>query len=361
MGDSVKSEPIGQYLPAGKITTAWQKATIPLDDEKTFEMMRKGLSDGVFQFESSGMKDTLRTVGPTRFEDLVAIVALYRPGAMPHIPDYARNKRNPGNVEYDDPRLKHILDQTYGVAVYQEQLIEISKVMAGFSPAEADDLRKSIGKKNSELLATLKNKFFEGCKNNDVNRRLANKLWGMMEAAAGYSFNKSHAVGYALTAYQTAYLKANYPVEYMAATISSVMDTKDKVPFYVNACAGMGIVVLPPDINESVSDFSVAGSRIRFGLTAVKNVGAAVISSIVRGREAGGPFVSIYDLCRRVDSNLLNKKALESLIKCGALDSTGATRKGMLEVMAQAQAMGAKSQQDRLTGQGSIFDWQVMK
>lgn len=329
---------------------------IALDDEKTYEMMRRAQSDGVFQFESAGMKDTLRMVGPTRFEDLVAIVALFRPGASAHIPDYARNKRNLGTVKYDDPRLKSILEPTYGVAVYQEQLIEISKVMGGFSPAEADDLRKAIAKKKRKLLLSLKNKFLEGCQNNEVGARVADKLWGLMEAAGGYSFNKSHAVGYALTAYQTAYLKANYPVEYMAATISSVMNTKDKVPLYVNACRGMGIEVLPPDVNESVSNFSVAGSRIRFGLTAVKNVGSTIIGSIVKARKQGGPFVSIYDLCRRVDSTLLNKKALESLIKCGALDSTGASRKGMLEVMAQAQSMGSQSQQDSLTGQGSIFD-----
>lgn len=329
---------------------------IPLDDARTYEMLRQGKSEATFQLESSGMKESLRLVGPTQFEDLVALVALYRPGPMAFIPDYAKNKKNPQSVVYDDPRLKPIMEPTHGVAVYQEQLMEIAKVMAGFSPAEADDLRKAISKKKRALMNSLKSKFLDGCETNQVASPVAQKLWGLMEAAGDYSFNKSHAVGYALIAYQTAYLKANYPVEFMAATISSVMNTKDKVPFYVNVCKDMGIEVLPPDINESDSDFAVVEGRIRFGLTAVKNVGSSAIGSVIRERRAGGPFSSIFDFCRRVDSGKLNKKALESLVKCGALDSTGATRRGLLEVMPQALAMGAQSQQDSQTGQGSIFD-----
>jgi DNA polymerase-3 subunit alpha len=331
-------------------------STLPLDDEKTYEMLRQGQSDGVFQLESSGMKDALRDVGPTCFEDIIAMVALYRPGPMEYIPVYARNKRDPEGVKYLDPRLKEILEPTYGVAIYQEQLMEIAKKAGGLTPAEADDLRKSIGKKNRVLLATLKSKFVTGCRENQVAAGAIEKLWKLMEAAAGYSFNKSHAAAYAMIAYQTAWLKANYPVEYMAATISSVMSTKDKVPFYVNVCSRMGLEVLPPDVNESGSDFRVVDTRIRFGLTAVKNVGAKVIDAIIAAREQDGPFTSVFDFCRRVDSQQLKKNALESLIKCGALDSTGATRKGMLEVMAQALSMGSQSQQDSLLGQGSIFD-----
>jgi len=331
-------------------------SSLPLDDEKTYEMLRQGQSDGVFQLESSGMKESLRDVGPTCFEDIIAMVALYRPGPMEHIPTYARNKKYPEGVEYVDPRLKEILEPTYGVAIYQEQLMEIAKKAGGLSPAEADDLRKSIGKKKPELLATLKNKFVAGCKENQVAPGAIEELWKLMEAAAGYSFNKSHAAAYAMVAYQTAWLKANYPVEYMAATISSVMSTKDKVPYYVDVCSRMGIEVLPPDVNESGSDFRVDGTRIRFGLTAVKNVGAKVIESIIKVRKQGGSYNSVFDFCRRVDSQQLKKNALESLIKCGALDSTGGTRKGMLEVMAQALAMGSQSQQDTLSGQGSIFD-----
>ncbi len=329
---------------------------IPLDDEKTYAMMQRGESDGVFQFESSGMKESLRTVKPTCFDDLYALVALFRPGPMQFINEYARNKRNPELVSYDDERLREVLEPTYGVAIYQEQLMEIAKRMAGFSPAEADDLRKAIAKKERKLLESLKSKFLEGCRENDVAPRVAEKLWGLMDAAGDYSFNKSHAVSYALVAYQTAYLKAHYPVEYMAATISSVMSTKDKVPFYVHACEGMGIEVLPPDVNESQNDFSVIEGRIRFGLNAVKNVGSAVIDAVIAAREEGGPYTSVYDFCRRVDASLLNRKALESLIKSGALDSTGDTRKGMLAVMTQALAAGAKSQEDSRLGQASIFD-----
>ena len=331
-------------------------SAITLDDEKTYRMLRQCQSDAVFQFESPGMKETLRQVGPTCFEDLVAIVALYRPGPMQNIPQFVRNKKNPASIKYDDPRLEPVLESTYGVAIYQEQLMEISKLLGGFSPAEADDLRKAIGKKKHKLMASLKDKFMAGCRANRVSAGVAARLWGMMEAAGDYSFNKSHALGYALIAYQTAYLKANFPREYMAATISSVMSTKDKVPFYVNVCTELGIEVLPPDINESGSGFTVVDGRIRFGLTAVKNVGAAVISSLTSARSGGGPFKSIYDFCRRVDSSVLNKKALESLIKCGALDSTGATRRGMLKVMGQALSMGSQSQHDSVLGQASIFD-----
>ncbi|MHB8793604.1 MAG: DNA polymerase III subunit alpha [Thermoleophilia bacterium] len=329
---------------------------LPLDDEKTFEMLRLGQSDGVFQLESSGMKEAIRDVGPTCFEDIIALVALYRPGPMEHISKFARNKKYPDGIEYVDPRLQEILEPTYGVAVYQEQLMEIAKKVGGLTPAEADDLRKSIGKKNPVLLATLKNKFVEGCAKNQVEASAIEALWKLMEAAAGYSFNKSHAAAYGLLAYQTAWLKANYPVEYMAATISSVMSTKDKVPFYVSVCSRMGIEVMPPDVNESGSDFRVVGERIRFGLTAVKNVGGKVIDSIIAVRESDGPFTSVFDFCRRVDSQLLKKNALESLIKCGALDSTGASRMGMISVMEQALGVGSQSQQDSLLGQGSIFD-----
>lgn len=331
-------------------------SSLPLDDEKTFEMLRLGQSDGVFQLESSGMKDAIRNVGPTCFEDIIALVALYRPGPMEHIPEFARNKKFPDGVEYVDPRLQEILEPTYGVAVYQEQLMEIAKKLAGFSPAEADDLRKAIAKKKRDLMESLKSKFVAGCKANEVDPGAIEGLWKLMDDAGDYSFNKSHAAAYGLLAYQTAWLKANYPVEYMAATISSVMSTKDKVPFYVSVCNRMGIEVMPPDVNESGSDFRVVGDRIRFGLTAVKNVGGKVIESIIAAREMDGPFTSVFDFCRRVDSQQLKKNALESLIKCGALDSTGASRKGMIAIMEQALGMGSQSQQDSLLGQGSIFD-----
>ncbi|HLY95177.1 MAG TPA: DNA polymerase III subunit alpha, partial [Gaiellaceae bacterium] len=240
--------------------------------------------------------------------------------------------------------------------IYQEQSMEIAKQVAGFSPAEADDLRKAIGKKIHALMASLKGKFLEGCASNGVPAGVAQQLWSDLEQAQDYSFNKSHAACYALIAYRTAWLRAHHAKEYMAALISSVMSTKDKVPFYVNACDELGIDVLPPDVNASQIDFAVVEGNISFGLNAVKNVGEAACRSIVRAREEGGPFASIWDFTERVDPQTVNKRALESLIKCGALDSTGAPRKGMLECLEQALAWGQKQQSDKLLGQGSIFD-----
>ncbi len=329
---------------------------IPMDDKPTFEMLAKGDSTGVFQLESEGMREAMKKVRPTEFDDIVALVSLYRPGAMAYIPAYAKGKRDPSSVTYPDPRLRPITEPTYGCVLYQEQLMEIAKQMAGFSPAEADDLRKAIGKKKRDLMATMKSKFLEGMKASNTADKVANDMWSLMEAAADYSFNKSHAACYALIAYRTAYLKANYPAEYMAAVISSVMNTKDKVPFFVNRCAEMGIDVLPPDVNSSGHSFVVSENAIRFGLDAVKNVGHSAVEAILRAREET-PIASIWDFCERVDSRAVNKRAIECLIKCGALDSTGATRKGMLEALPAAQSAGQKAQEDAQMGQGSIFDF----
>jgi DNA polymerase-3 subunit alpha len=329
---------------------------MPLDDAKTFEMLARGDSVGVFQLESDGMRDALLKVRPTEFNDIVALVSLYRPGAMRFIDDYASGKRDPGSVRYADERLRPITESTYGCCIYQEQLMEIAKQMAGFSPAEADDLRKAVGKKKRDLMATMEDKFLTGLAESGTDRRVAKDLWSLMTAAADYSFNRSHAACYALIAYRTAYLRANYPAEYMAALISSVMSTKDKVPFFVSRCEEMGIEVLPPDVNSSDHGFVVSGNSIRFGLDAVKNVGHAAVEAMLAARARGGPFTSIWDFCKRVDTRAVNKRAIECLIKCGALDSTGASRRGMLEVLAQAQGSGQKVQEDALRGQGSIFD-----
>jgi DNA polymerase-3 subunit alpha len=331
-------------------------ATIPMSDAKTFEMLSRGDGTGVFQLESEGMREAMKKVRPTEFDDIVALVSLYRPGAMRYIPDYAKGKRDPSRVTYPDERLRPITEPTYGCVLYQEQLMEIAKQMAGFSPAEADDLRKAIGKKKRELMATMKAKFMEGMQASGTAAKVASDMWSLMEAAADYSFNKSHAACYALIAYRTAYLKANYPAEYMAALISSVMNTKDKVPFFVNRCEEMGIEVLPPDVNASDHDFVVSEKAIRFGLDAVKNVGYAAVEAILRARE-DGEITSIWDFCERVDARAVNKRAIECLVKCGALDSTGATRKGMLEVLPAAQSAGQKVQEDAQMGQGSIFDF----
>jgi DNA polymerase III subunit alpha len=329
---------------------------IPLDDAETYAMLARGDSTGVFQFESEGMREALRKVGPTEFADLVALGALYRPGAMAYIPAYANGKRDPSTVRYPDPRLRAITEETHGCVVYQEQLMEIARSMAGFSGAEADDLRKAIGKKKRDLMATMKDKFMQGLKESGTAPGVAKDLWKLNEAAADYSFNKSHAACYALISYRTAFLKSNYPAEYMAAVISSVMNTKDKVPFFVNRCAEMGIDVLPPDVSSSDHSFVVSGKSIRFGLDAVKNVGHAAVEAIIGARERGGPFLSIWDFCERADARALNKRAVECLIKCGALDSTGDARKGMLEVLSAAQASASKSQEDARRGQSSIFE-----
>src|SRR6478609_584109 len=329
---------------------------IPLDDKKTYAMLARGESIGVFQFEGSGMRDALRSVKPTVFEDLIALVALYRPGPMGYIPTYARRKNGQEPVAYPDERLKPITASTYGICIYQEQYMEIAKQLAGFSPAEADDLRKAIGKKIHALMASLKSKFLEGCAASGTAAGVAQQLWADMEQAQDYSFNKSHAACYALISYRTAWLRANHPREYMAALISSVMNTKDKVPFYVAACDELGIEVLPPDVNESQVDFAVVEGKIRFGLNAVKNVGEATCRAIVAAREEGGQFASIWDFTERVDPAVANKRALESLVSCGGLDSTGASRKGMLHVLEDALSYGQKQQQDRLLGQASIFD-----
>jgi DNA polymerase-3 subunit alpha len=333
-------------------------ATIPLDDRRTYEMLARAESTGVFQFESSGMREALRQVKPTEFEDLIALVALYRPGPMQYIPTYAARKNGREPVTYLDERLKPLTGTTYGIAIYQEQYMEIAKALAGFSPAEADDLRKAIGKKIHALMASLKEKFLDGCLANGLTAAVAKQLWEDTEKSQDYSFNKAHAACYALIAYRTAWLRANHPCEYMAALISSVMNTKDRVPFYVNACEEMGIEVLPPDVNQSMTDFAVVEGKIRFGVTAVKNVGDAAAQAIVRSRKEDGPFTSIWDFTSRVDPQVVNKRALEALIKCGAFDHVPEPqpRRGMLELLDVIAAWAQKHAADRLLGQSSLFD-----
>jgi DNA polymerase-3 subunit alpha len=328
-------------------------SSIPMDDKKTYAMLAKGDAVGVFQFESSGMREALRQVKPTQFEDLIALVALYRPGPMAYIPSYGNRKAGRESITYVDRRLEPILKDTFGICVYQEQYMRIARELAGFSITEADDLRKAIGKKIRALMDSLKDRFFEGAAEQNVTPQAAKQLWEDVEKAADYSFPKAHAACYALIAYQTAWLRQNHPCEYMAALISSVMSTKDRVPFYVNACAELGIDVLPPDVNESMTDFAVVDGKIRFGLNAVKGVGETACRSIIAAREEDGPFESIWDFAERVDPSVSNKRVLEALVKCGAVPGS---RKGNLEVLEQAVAWGQKQQADRLAGQGSIFD-----
>jgi DNA polymerase III subunit alpha len=329
---------------------------IPLDDEETLTLFARGDTFGVFQFESSGMQRMLQEIRPDRFDDLVALNALYRPGPMDYIPNFKRGKHDPESVKYSDPRLESILEPTYGVAAYQEQLMEISKTLGGFTPGEADTLRKAIGKKNVRLLAPLKNKFTEGCRRNQVAPEVAEELWNWMEKAGGYSFNKSHSACYTFLAFQTAYLKAHYPEAYMAALMSSVMNTKDRVPQYVAEARSMKIRVLPPDVNESGRRFTVVGKTIRFGLSAVKNVGDSCVEAIIAAREEGGPFTEIFDFCERVDPKTYNKRTLESLIKCGAFDNTGHSRAAMLAVHALAVERVSKVDNAAGLDQFSMFD-----
>ena len=330
--------------------------SLPLDDAKTYEMLARGASVGVFQFESDGMREALKKVRPDEFNDLVALNALYRPGAMRYIDTYARNKRQPDAITYIDERLPPITQSSFGVILYQEQSMQIAKSIAGFSGPEADDLRKAIGKKQRDRMAALKDRFFEGARATGTSESVIAELWSVNEAAADYSFNRSHAACYGLISYRTAWLKANYPAEYMAALISSVMSTKDKVPFFVAQCEDMGIEVLPPDVNESGHDFKVVEGNIRFGLDAVKGLGYQAVEAIINAREEAGPFTSVWDFCRRVDCQAVNKKASESLVKCGAFDSLQGTRTGMMDALPRAQAAGVQAQQDAQSGQGSFFD-----
>ncbi len=331
-------------------------SNLPLDDPQTYEMLGRGDSVGVFQFESEGMREALKKVRPDEFDDLVALNALYRPGAMDQIPTYARGKHNPESISYVDDRLVPILESSNGVILYQEQSMRIAKTIAGFSGAKADDLRKAIGKKNREAMAKLKPEFVAGCRASGTSEQVIEFLWQANEKSADYSFNRSHAACYGLISYRTAWLKANYTAEYMAALISSVMSTKDKVPFFVARCEDMGIEILPPDVNLSDHEFTVVERNVRFGLDAVKGVGYQAVEAIKRARDEGGPFTSIWDFCERVDTRTVNKKAIEALIKCGAFGSTGASRRGMLLVLEQAQGAGQKTQQDAQIGQASIFD-----
>src|ERR1043165_2768412 len=316
-------------------------------------MLARGEATGVFQCESAGMREALRQVKPTEFEGLIALVALYRPGPMQYIPVYARRKNGLEPITYVDPRLEPITGPTFGISIYQEQSMEIAKHLGGFTPAEADDLRKAIGKKDHKLMASLKDKFIEGAVRNNTADGVARQLWDDMEKTQDYSFNKAHAACYALISYQTAWLRAHHPCEYMAALISSVMNTRDRVRFYVNACHELGIEVLPPDVNESAIDFAVVEGKIRFGLNAVKGVGEIACRTIIRAREEGGPFESLWDFTERVDPSIVNKRALESLVKCGALPGS---RKGMLDVLEQALGAGSAHHDARRFGQGSIFD-----
>lgn len=333
-------------------------ADVPLDDKKTYSLLQAGESIGVFQLESSGMRNLLRDLKPTIFEDLVALLALYRPGPLRSgmTQDFVERKHGRRPITYVDSSLESILKETYGTIVYQEQVMQIASEMAGFSMAEADILRKAMSKTDSAAFKEQRSKFIEGAKANAIDEKTSEKVFDLVAHFAGYGFNRSHSTGYALISYQTAYLKAHYPVEFMAAILTSVMDKKEKVALYVNECRRLGTKVLPPDVNESFRGFTVVGSDIRFGLSAVRNVGESLIEAIIKARKDRGLATSVFDFCHKVDSAAVNKRALESLIKGGALDSISPGRKQSLLVYEKALGHGQQSQRDYQRGQGTFFD-----
>ena len=330
---------------------------IQLDDRKTYQLFSEGQTFGIFQFESDGMRDILRRFKPERLSDLTALNALYRPGPIRSgmIDDFIKRKHGEVPVRYALEDLKSILEDTLGVIVYQEQVMQIASKLAGFSLGEADLLRKAMGKKKAEVMQVQRQKFIAGAENNKVPLKKAEKLFDLMEHFAGYGFNRSHSAAYALLAYQTAYLKANYPMFFMAALLSSEKTNTDKVVQYLRAAREMGIEVLHPDVNESRLDFAVVDSKIRFGLGAIKNVGDSAIHSILEARAKRGPFRSLPDLCEDVDLRLVNKRVVESLIKSGCLDSFGARRSQLYAQVDRALDYGQRLQRERESGQASLF------
>ncbi len=328
---------------------------VPFDDAATFALLSSGRTTGLFQLESAGMRDLLTGLKPDRFEDIVAIIALYRPGPMDLIPDFIKRKQGKIPITYEVPGLEPILKDTYGVIVYQEQVMAITSKMAGFSLGQADILRRAMGKKKPEEMEKLRVKFLDGANHNKIPGKRAEKLFELIQKFAGYGFNKSHAAAYAVVCYHTAYLKAHYPTEFMAALMTTDMGNQDKIVGYFTECRDLGIKVLGPDVNASQKDFAVANGAIRFGLAAIKNVGEGAVESVLAVRAATGPFKSFFDFCRRVDLHKVNKRMLEGLIKAGAFDSTGAKRSQLMAVLDHAVEDGTAAQREREVGQTSIF------
>lgn len=329
---------------------------IPLDDKATFKLFQKAETVGVFQLESDGMRRYLKELKPTQLEDIIAMLALYRPGPMALILEYIDGKHKKKKIEYLHPKLKPILESTYGLPVYQEQVMKIAQELAGFSLSEADVLRKAIAKKIRKLLIAQKEKFIEGCKKNKIQENISLKIWNWIEPFARYSFNRAHATAYAMIAYQTAYLKAHFPLEFMASLLTSEMQDVERVGFLIEECKRMGIEVLPPDINESLENFTVIPpNKIRFGLLAIKNVGRNVVEAIVRERKNSGPYLSIFNFVSRVNSRDLNKKSLESLIKAGCFDNL-AERNQLLFNLERLLEIARETQKAKLEGQRGLFD-----
>jgi len=330
--------------------------SIPQGDKKTFELIQKGDTSCVFQLESSGMKRYLRQLKPNSFEDIVAMIALYRPGPMNLIPEYIKRKYKKKKIEYLHPKLEPILKNTYGIMIYQEQLMQAARDLAGFTLSEADVLRKAVGKKIESLLLEQKEKFIQGAISNKIPDNISRKLWEWILPFARYGFNRAHSCLYANIAYLTAFLKANYPVDFMAAVFASENADVERIAFLIEECKHMGINVLAPDINASDIDFSVTGeNEIRFGLEGIKNVGHNVVSAIVKERKEKGDFISISDFISRIQTKDLNKKSLESLIKAGVFDNL-AERKQLLENLEKILEWKREISYQKTIGQKGLFD-----
>ncbi len=331
-------------------------AKIPIDDARTYEMLGRGETMGVFQLESEGMKRVCAELQPSRFEDIVALVALYRPGPMDWIPQYVANKHGRGKPQYLHPKLEPILAETYGTAVYQEQAMQMARDIAGFTMGEADELRKVMSKKQKEKIGLYQEKFIAGAAaTSGIDRELAERIFHFIEPFAGYGFNKSHAAAYAWIAYQTAYLKANHPLQYLSALMTSVKDRTDKLVEYIDEAKKIGIEVLPPDVNESLVDFAVVGGAIRFGLAAVKGAGEAAVRNIIETRDRDGRFRDVFDLAGRIDAKQVNRRVFEALIKCGALDGVTGNRAANLAALDAAIELAARTTRDAQLGQVSLF------
>jgi DNA polymerase-3 subunit alpha len=329
---------------------------IPMDDRASYQLMQRGDTVGVFQLESAGMQRYLKQLKPTQFEDIIAMVALYRPGPMQFIPEFIEGKNGLKTPVYLHPKLESILGPTYGIILYQEQTMKIAQELAGFSMAEADTLRMAIGKKIKDLMASSKSKFVEGCQKNGIAKKVALEIWSWIEPSADYSFNKAHAACYAMVAYQTAYLKAHYPVEFMAALITSEKNDVERVGYLIGECKTMGIEVLPPDVNESYRGFTVIPNvnKIRFGLSAIKNVGENLVEDIVQVRKIGGPFTDIFNFMERINPKTVNRKSLEALIKSGTFDLMG-ERNSLLVNIDKLLEIGREIQKNKSTSQMGLF------
>lgn len=333
---------------------------IPLEDKKAYELLSRAESMGIFQLESSGMRELLKKLSPSRFEDIIALLALYRPGPIGSgmVDDFIKRKQGKVAIKYDHKKLEPILKDTYGIIVYQEQVMRIVSNLAGFSLSQADSLRRAMGKKTPEIMDELRHSFIKGTLKGGIDKKVADRIFKLIEHFAGYGFNKSHSAAYALISYRTAYLKANYPIEFMTALLTSEMGNTDKVVTYINEAQRMGIKMLPPDVNESFAKFTMIDNlTIRFGLAAVKNVGRGAIDSIIEARDKRGePFNSLYDFCEHVDLRLVNRKVIESLIKCGAFDNFGLYRAQLMSMIDKALEVSGVLQKDRSSGQLSFFD-----